>query len=92
MAHLDITHWQMRLCMLLLLVGVEQELAAVSKAVCFHQASFSKTHAYVGCQAILHVIFFTGADILQLEMADAHCLAADRSSEPNGYEAMGPSA
>ena len=34
----------------------------------------------------------TGADILQLEMADAHCLATDRSSEPNGHEAMGPSA
>ena len=27
MAHLDIAHWQMRLCMPLLLAGVEQEPA-----------------------------------------------------------------
>ena len=29
------------------------------------------------------------ADILQLEMANAHCVAANRSQQPNGHEAMG---
>jgi len=50
MAHLCIAHWQMRLCVPLLLVGAEQDLewtAAMSNAVYFHQASFLVRHVHV---------------------------------------------
>jgi len=50
MAHLGIAHWQMRLCVPLLLVGAEQDLewtAAMSNAVYFHQASFLVRHMHV---------------------------------------------
>ena len=98
MAHLDIAHWQnasLHAPDSLLALSIKQEpawTAAMSKTVYFHQAFFSVRHMHVWDVRPTSFSFCTGADILQLEMADAHCLATDRSSEPNGHEAMGPSA